>query len=108
MTGNNPLPVTWKNYPITEFVTKIAALVDNQVLEVTTPETHFIDMATSVSSSINQPASYSLEQNYPNPFNPTTTITYSILKQEVVGLKIFDIIGREVWNQSYGSQVRNL
>lgn len=40
--------------------------------------------------------SYFLSQNYPNPFNPTTTISYSILKNGMVIIKVFDILGTEV------------
>jgi glycosidase len=43
-----------------------------------------------------QPEDYKLFQNYPNPFNPTTTIRYSIIKPDVVRIKIYDILGREV------------
>ncbi|MBK8946646.1 MAG: T9SS type A sorting domain-containing protein [Ignavibacteriae bacterium] len=39
---------------------------------------------------------YKLFQNYPNPFNPTTTIKYSIPKQEQVTIKIYDILGKEI------------
>lgn len=42
------------------------------------------------------PINYSLSQNYPNPFNPVTKINYSIAKQGLVTLKIYDILGREV------------
>ena len=42
------------------------------------------------------PINYSLSQNYPNPFNPVTKISYSIAKQGLVTLKIYDIIGREI------------
>ena len=42
------------------------------------------------------PEAYSLFQNYPNPFNPQTTISFSIPKEEVVTIKIFDALGREV------------
>lgn len=39
---------------------------------------------------------YSLEQNYPNPFNPNTTISFSIIKEGLVTLKIYSILGQEV------------
>ena len=42
------------------------------------------------------PAVYLLEQNYPNPFNPATTIRFQLPHQDVVTLKIYDILGREV------------
>ena len=42
------------------------------------------------------PIEYNLVQNYPNPFNPSTTIRYSIIKPELVRIKIYDILGREV------------
>jgi len=41
-------------------------------------------------------SNYSLEQNYPNPFNPSTKISYSLQKPELVSLKVFDVLGREV------------
>ena len=42
------------------------------------------------------PNEYNLDQNYPNPYNPTTTIRYSIIEPELVRIKIYDILGREV------------
>ncbi|MBK9096606.1 MAG: T9SS type A sorting domain-containing protein [bacterium] len=42
------------------------------------------------------PDTYVLYQSYPNPFNPTTTIKYSLPNSDVVSLKVFDILGREV------------
>jgi hypothetical protein len=47
------------------------------------------------------PKEFVLNQNYPNPFNPSTTIKYSIPlivngKSQLVTLKIYDILGREV------------
>jgi len=42
------------------------------------------------------PDNYILYQNYPNPFNPSTTIRYSITNPDIVRIKIYDILGREV------------
>ncbi len=42
------------------------------------------------------PEVFSLAQNFPNPFNPTTTIRFEIGDWELVTLKIFDMLGREV------------
>jgi hypothetical protein len=42
------------------------------------------------------PTEYSLSQNYPNPFNPSTIINYQLPVNNLVTLKVFDVIGREV------------
>jgi subtilisin-like proprotein convertase family protein len=42
------------------------------------------------------PVKFELSQNYPNPFNPVTNIKYSVPKQSLVTIRIFDILGREV------------
>jgi hypothetical protein len=42
------------------------------------------------------PSAYSLRQNYPNPFNPSTNIRYSVPKNGMVKLAVFDALGREV------------
>jgi poly(3-hydroxybutyrate) depolymerase len=45
------------------------------------------------------PKEISLSQNYPNPFNPSTTIEYQIPNvgaQNIVSLRVYDILGREV------------
>ncbi len=39
---------------------------------------------------------YALEQNYPNPFNPTTTINFSIPKEDFVNVTIFNSLGEKV------------
>ena len=37
-----------------------------------------------------------LEQNYPNPFNPSTMISFTILADQLVTLKVFNSLGEEV------------
>ncbi|HWA06782.1 MAG TPA: T9SS type A sorting domain-containing protein, partial [Ignavibacteria bacterium] len=46
----------------------------------------------------NTPKQFRLLQNYPNPFNPVTTIKFEIPKDVNVSIKIYDILGREVFN----------
>lgn len=35
-------------------------------------------------------------RNYPNPFNPSTTISFALLRDEMVRIKIYDLLGQEV------------
>ena len=43
-----------------------------------------------------EPVAFALSQNYPNPFNPSTTINYSLGKESLVNLIIYDMLGRTV------------
>ncbi len=44
-----------------------------------------------------QPSEYALSQNYPNPFNPSTMINYQLAQKGKVELKVYDMIGKEVY-----------
>lgn len=53
---------------------------------------------TSVKANDQIAADYKLQQNYPNPFNPTTKIEYSIPQSGFVTLKIYDVLGKEIYS----------
>ena len=60
-----------------------------------------IKLKYDITAGINPPVSlipkeYKLEHNYPNPFNPSTTIVYSLPKDDNVQLKIYDVLGNLV------------
>jgi hypothetical protein len=42
------------------------------------------------------PEFFELKQNFPNPFNPSTSIRYEVGRQQLIVLKVYDIIGEEV------------
>ncbi len=51
---------------------------------------------TSINGNNSVVKGFDLFQNYPNPFNPTTKINFSLPKDGLVSLKIYDIRGKEI------------
>ncbi|VAX23895.1 hypothetical protein MNBD_IGNAVI01-269 [hydrothermal vent metagenome] len=50
----------------------------------------------AVDDKVNNIVEFKLDQNYPNPFNPSTTISFSIDKQEYVELTVYNSLGQLV------------
>ena len=49
-------------------------------------------------SNISLSGKLNLFENYPNPFNPSTKIRYTLGEKSLVQIKIYDILGREVYS----------
>lgn len=57
-----------------------------------------INISTDIDDDMNNglPGSFALGQNYPNPFNPTTSINFSLPRQSLVDLSVYNIEGKKV------------
>lgn len=54
------------------------------------------DFTTPVEENFSTPTEFVLNQNYPNPFNPSTIISFSIPKQSLITLYVYNILGEKI------------
>jgi hypothetical protein len=76
----------------------IGGLLNSQCYVLQTTKDYVI---TGVTNSGEILTGFSLSQNYPNPFNPNTNIKFTVPKDGIVTLRVFDMLGNEVctiWN----------
>jgi len=55
-----------------------------------------IGTITSIKDIAISPDKFNLCQNYPNPFNPSTKINFCLIETDLVTLKVYDILGKEI------------
>lgn len=67
----------------------------NNGLDITGVKYQKGDLIEVMNISANVPDKFTLYQNYPNPFNPSTSIKIDVVKQSIVKLVVFDILGRQ-------------
>ena len=53
-----------------------------------------------IEPSLSLPQKFDLNV-YPNPFNPVTNVKFTVLESKPISLKIFNVLGQEVFSKSY-------
>jgi hypothetical protein len=60
------------------------------------PVASFIPTGTTSVEDNTIPVDFEVAQNYPNPFNPSTSIKFALPTKELVSIRIYDVLGREI------------
>jgi hypothetical protein len=76
--------------------TKVANLLLSFFKSDPTATSWFLRSAATAVANGALTQQFYLAQNYPNPFNPATTISYQLIANGFVSLRVFDVLGKEV------------
>ena len=63
-------------------------------------DSHNRELTMGENNQSNQPNGLTLYQNFPNPFNPSTTIRYYHNEEENTSIKIFSMLGQELFTHT--------
>jgi len=78
---------------------KVTDKTEEDVLLIRTNQ--YLEGPTSgISNGQSFVSDFQLYQNYPNPFNPSTIINFSIPKNGIASLKIYNSLGKEIYSQN--------
>ena len=55
------------------------------------------EYSNTIEVEVGIPTEFDVQQNFPNPFNPSTTISFSIPEMNNVSVKIYNMLGQEVF-----------
>ena len=79
------------------YVCRITNTIATQLILYCRPIHVTVDGITGVTEpSAQVPEVFALYQNYPNPFNPSTTIRFTMSKQQNVRLSVYNLLGQLV------------
>lgn len=99
-TSNSPIPSNWFNKGIIDSKNNLVYVhssfyppSQNYGLIFYNEDSVIVTLVENNPPILNN---FYLLQNYPNPFNPVTKIKFSIPKSDIVQIKIYDILGKEV------------
>jgi len=119
IAGNNPIPIAIGDStifyvnnvidgdaavgPVTLTLTPTIIIDEygnNDLTIDISPGSFIITPALSVDGKDQMADQYSVSPNYPNPFNPSTTLDYTLPEDAEVTIKIYDTMGRMVFDYS--------
>lgn len=84
--------------PAGHYTTDILVISNDTLHTVTgVPVQMTVTSSVGVSEYDSRPGQFELMPNYPNPFNPSTVIRYQLAVNSKVTLKIYNILGQEVY-----------
>jgi plastocyanin len=78
----------------TTYIWRVEA--QNQIGEAMSDTWTFTTEAASAVDDVALPASFEVSEAYPNPFNSNVRINLSIAAENIVNVKVYDILGQEV------------